>query len=286
MTKIIGFSGRKQSGKNTSAHFVYGLYLAGTGRFKDVGISNNGQIEVLKTDNTLVIFEPQKYYLGVGDIDPEVMDAVNQLSDTVKIYSFADPLKSDICMRILGLSYEQCYGTDEQKNATTHLRWEDMPGVTCIPDEQWISIYDSNYDDNRINDTCQQLGLHYHKSGFMSGREVMEYVGTHLFRRMVNSCWANATLSTIKKESPAVALICDTRFPNEVDAVSDNSGIVIRLTRDPLQSQSDPERALDRDRFDWSKFNYVIDNANMTIAEQADALYPIILQEVTENANS
>lgn len=280
MTKIIGFSGRKQSGKNTSAHFVYGLYLAGTGRFKDVGISNNGQIEVLKTDNTLVIFEPQKYYLGVGDIDPEVMDAVNQLSDTVKIYSFADPLKSDICMRILGLSYEQCYGTDEQKNAPTHLRWEDMPGI--------ISVYESKtlylkHDECLTKEDFDEYGLTIHDNGFMSGREVMEYVGTHLFRRIMNSCWASATLSTIKKESPAVALICDTRFPNEVDAVSDNSGIVIRLTRDPLQSQSDPERALDRDRFDWSKFNYVIDNANMTIAEQVDALYPIILAEAQKH---
>jgi len=283
MTRIIGFSGRKQSGKNTSAHFVYGLYLAGTGRFKDIGLSNNGQIEVLKNDDSLIVFEPQKYYLGIGDIDPEVMDIVDKLSDTVKIYSFADPLKYDICMRVLGLSYEQCYGTDEQKNAPTHLLWQDMPGT--------ISIYDSKtlylkHDEGLTKEDFDSYGLTIHDNGFMSGREVMEYVGTHLFRRMVNSCWANATLSTIKKESPAVALICDTRFPNEVDAISDNSGIVIRLTRDPLQSQSDPECALDKDRFDWNKFDHVLDNANMTIAEQVDALYPIILQEVTENANS
>lgn len=255
MTKIIGFSGRKQSGKNTSAHFVYGLYLAGTGRFKDVGISNNGQIEVLKNDDSLTVFEPQKYYLGIGDIDPEVMDIVDQLSDTVKIYSFADPLKYDICMRVLGLSYEQCYGTDEQKNTPTHLLWENMPGIE-------------------------------HNTGRMTAREVMEWVGTALFRKMNTNCWADATLSNIKKESPAVALICDTRFPNEVDAVSDNSGIVIRLTRDPLQSQSDPECALDKDRFDWSKFNYVIDNANMTIPEQIEALYPIILKEIGTETNA
>lgn len=283
MTKIIGFSGRKQSGKNTSAHFIYGLYLAGTGRFKDVGISNNGQIEVLKNDNTIVIFEPQKYYLGIGYIDSEVMDAVNQLSNTVKIYSFADPLKSDICMRVLGLSYEQCYGTDEQKNAPTHLLWLDMPGTISVNDSKTLYL---KYDERLTKEDFDSYGLTIHDNGFMSGREVMEYVGTHLFRRMMNTCWSNATLSTIKRDSPTVALICDTRFPNEVDAISDNSGIVIRLTRDPLQSKTDPECALDKDRFDWSRFDYVIDNSSMTIPEQLDALYPIILQEIEKNADN
>ncbi len=32
-----------------------------------------------------------------------------------KIYNFADPLKQ-LCIDIFGLTYNQCYGTDEAKN--------------------------------------------------------------------------------------------------------------------------------------------------------------------------
>lgn len=255
MTRIIGFSGRKQSGKNTAANFIYGLYMAGTGRFKDVGISNDGQIEIVKNDDSLVVFEPQKYSLGIGDIDPEIMDTMNQLAQTVKIYSFADPLKTDICMNVLGLFYDQCYGSDDNKNEITHLKWEDMPGIE-------------------------------HNKGYMTAREVMEWVGTALFRKMNTNCWADAIINRINRDQPKFALITDVRFPNEVLKLQTNNGIVIRLTRNPLNSSADPEVALDKDRFDWSKFDHIVDNSNMTIAEQVDALYPIILQEVTENANS
>ena len=259
MTKIIAFSGRKQSGKNTSAYFVYGLYLAGTGQFKDVGLSNEGLIEVVKQDDTLVTFEPLKYYLGIGEIDTEVMDIVNAISPVIKIYSFADALKNDVCMNILGLSYEQCYGSDEQKNKPTHIRWENIPGVTTESDED---------SDNLL----------FHQSGPMTAREVMEYVGTNIFRKMYGDSWDNATMSKIEKEKPTFAMITDTRFGNEVMSVKKRNGKVIRLTRNPVNSNSEPETALDKENFDWNNFDHIVDNENLNISEQCDALYPIILE--------
>lgn len=228
---------------------MYGLFLAGIERFKDIGISNDGKIEVVKQDDSLVVFEPQKYYLGIGDIDNEVMDAVNELSQTVKIYSFADTLKNDICMNMLGLSYDQCYGSEEDKNSPTHIKWENMAGS-------------------------------HKKKGDMASREIMEYVGTDIFRKLNENCHKDGALKKIKRESPRFALITDTRFANEVYGVKENNGIVIRLTRNPIDSSSKPEVALDKDNFDWSKFDHVIDNATCTIAEQCDLLYPIILAEV------
>lgn len=272
MTKIIAFSGRKQSGKNTSAHFVYGLYLAGTGQFKDVGLSNEGLIEVVKQDDTLVTFEPLKYYLGIGEIDPEVMDIVNAISPVIKIYSFADALKNDICMNILGLSYEQCYGSDEQKNKPTHIRWENMPGVICPPN--YVECGNSDYSDINLN----QIGLIEHQSGPMTAREVMEYVGTNIFRKMYGDSWDNATMSKIEKEKPTFAMITDTRFGNEVMSVKKRNGKVIRLTRNPVNSNSEPETALDKENFDWNNFDHIVDNENLNISEQCDALYPIILE--------
>ena len=247
MTKIIALSGRKKSGKTTASNFIYGLYLAGLNRFMDIGLSNSGLLEVQKQDGSLHIVDLQKYYLGIGDIDPDIMDAVLQLSSTIKVYSFADPLKNDICMNILDLTYEQCYDEDG-KNSITQLKWEDMPN--------------SN------------------RAGNMTAREVMEYVGTGIFRKLKTNCWSGGTIRKIFRESPNIAIINDCRFPDEVNSIQENGGIVIRLTRNTENSDSDPEKALDKDYFDWNKFNHVVDNSGLSIAEQCDALYPIILKEI------
>jgi len=275
MTKIIAFSGRKQSGKNTSAHFVYGLYLAGTGQFKDVGLSNEGLIEVVKQDDTLITFEPLKYYLGIGEIDPEVMDIVNAISPVIKIYSFADSLKNDICMNILGLSYEQCYGSDEEKNKPTHIRWENMPGI--ITPHSATYLY-GKYELEFSTEDLLDFGLTVHESGPMTSREIMEYVGTNIFRKIYNDSWDGATMSKIEREKPTFAMITDTRFGNEVMSVKKKNGKVIRLTRNPIDSDSEPETALDKENFDWNNFDHIIDNENLSIGEQCDVLYPIILE--------
>ena len=43
-----------------------------------------------------------------------------------KICYFAHSLKN-MCMDILGLTWEQCYGTDEQKNTFTDILWDKFP---------------------------------------------------------------------------------------------------------------------------------------------------------------
>lgn len=247
MTKIIAFSGRKKSGKTTASNFIYGLYLAGTSRFKDIGLANNGLIEVLKNDDTLHIVDLQKYYLGIGDIDEEIMDTINFLTPTIKVYSFADPLKNDICINIFGMTYDQCYDEDG-KNSLTNITWESMPN--------------SN------------------KTGYMTGREVMEYFGTSIIRKIKQDAWSSATITKIKRDNPKVAIINDCRFPDEVRPIQENNGVVIRLSRNPDNSDSIPECALDPQNFNWDQFNYVIDNKDMTINEQCDYLYPIIVKEV------
>lgn len=185
MTKIIAFSGRKQSGKSTSGEYVQSFIY-----------SLNPQIDV-------------------------------------RTYSFADLLKKNICVDILGLTDKQCWGGDQDKNSLTDLRWENMPGYN-----------------GKLN-------------GYMTAREVMEYVGTKMFRKIKDNIWVEATIKDIKKDSPDVALLLDNRFPNEVDAVLEAGGYVIRLTRDPFHSMAEPEAALDPNNYDWSKFSMIIDNHSM-----------------------
>jgi hypothetical protein len=164
---------------------------------------------------------------------------------TSQIYNFADPLKQDICMNMLGLTYEQCYGNDAKKNEYTDIRWEDVPGYT----EYW-----SEYE------------------GYMTAREVMQVVGTDIFRKMKNDIWASATIKKIIKDNLHFAIIADCRFPNEVDAVKNAGGFVIKLSRNPHNSCHASEVALDIDNYDQNNFDLIIDNETMTIVEQNNAI--------------
>ena len=72
----------------------------------------------------------------------------------------------------------------------------------------------------------------------MTAREVLQYVGTDVFRKMQHNVWADATVRLIEKENPTLALIADCRFPNEVEAIKNAGGIIIKLNRD---TESDDE---------------------------------------------
>ena len=190
MTYILSFSGRKQSGKSTSADYITSLI---------------NEYHIMLREN--------RYELNMS----------------CKIYSFADPLKQDICINILGLTYDQCYGSDDDKNTMTDLRWD---GVQ------------------------------------LTAREAMEIIGTKIFRVLKTNVWADATINKIKKENVDLAIISDCRFPNEVEAVKNSGGINIRLDLDPFHSNTISENSLDQDVYDWSNFDIIIKNSKMTIEEK------------------
>ena len=163
---------------------------------------------------------------------------LEQLEDQAVIYNFADPLKN-ACMDILGLSFDQCYGTDDQKNEL----------VNCYKD-----------------------------GNQMTARQVLQTVGTDFFRSIQHNVWADATIRRIQQDNPLVALIGDCRFPNEVEAVKKAGGTVIKLTRNLYNSDHASETALDPENYDQSNFHLVVDNQNMTIEEQWRVVISYILQ--------
>ena len=175
-------------------------------------------------------------------------------SASTKIYSFADPLKQDVCINILGLTYDQCYGSDIHKNTLTSLRWIDMPG------------YNTNLASN---------------NEYMTAREVMEFVGTNIFRVMKNSVWVDATLNKIQQENLDLAIVADCRFPNEVMAIKNVGGFVIRLDYDPFNSTSDSEIALDQHLFDWKNFDLVINNSTMTMDQKNEQILTFLSDKGT-----
>jgi len=163
-----------------------------------------------------------------------------------KIYNFADALKQDICINILGLSYDQCYGDDIAKNSLTEIRWENVLG----------------YKDLLTNEND------YHSSGFMTARQIMQIVGTDIFRRMKHNVWAEATIKKITNEKYDFAIIADCRFPNEVSAIKQAGGYVIKLMLNPHDSNHASEVSLDAIVYDQSNFDLVIDNSTLSVTEK------------------
>ncbi len=229
MTKIIAFSGRKQSGKNTCANFIYSTYMAKLNISKKININKVGEIEVsdlLNKKEYAGVFKPEEY----SSEDYIVQQVFNKINPHVKIYSFADPLKKDICMDILGLTHDQCYGSDKHKNSMTDLNWDGKK---------------------------------------LTARDVMQIVGTDILRKMKPDVWTSAIIRKIQNESPTLALITDCRFPNEVDCIQQNEGIVIRLGRAIYESDHISETILDKSNYDWDNFDYVVDNTELDIYKQS-----------------
>ena len=59
----------------------------------------------------------------------------------------------------------------------------------------------------------------------------------------------------------------------KVEGIQKVGGIVARLTRNPYNDDHDSETALDKENYDWDKFNVIIDNADLTIEEQCTLTY-------------
>ena len=234
MTTIIALSGRKQSGKTTIGNFFISLFLSNMGVSKEINIEDDGDITLSDIyGNDLYKKITPRYEL---EKDFVVANLYKDLDQHIKIYNFADTLKQNVCMQVFGLSYEQCYGTDDNKNELVDCFW---PSDEKKPNKQ------------------------------MTAREVMQYVGTDVFRKIKKTVWIDSTMSRILKDKPKMAIITDCRFPDEVNAVKNAGGYVIRLTRDLHNSSHSSETALDKDNYDWKNFDYVLDNQNLTIYEQS-----------------
>jgi len=129
-------------------------------------------------------------------------------------------------------------------------------------------------------------------------RGILQYLGSDVMRRIDRDCWVNAWKSTVQdiiKYTPEgspepMILTSDVRFPNEVKAVHDLGGKVIRLLRNPLEDNHESETALDEYQIEtlartWGGltetspqryFDAIIDNREMTIEQQNEAVRKVV----------
>lgn len=260
--KIIAFSGRAQAGKTSCCNYILGMRMWMKGIVRgSFGINENGDLyvtDLLGNTEYEGVFNPYSGSLAMKGFLAEYVDPY------VKLYSMADILKQEVCINLLGLKWEQCYGTNAQKNELTHLRWEDFPGCVTSKDAKFEADYSIDADMKTEHPT-----VFYHKPGFMTGRETMQFVGTEIFRKMYGDCHAKATINRIKQDNSEWAIIMDIRFPNEVDVVKQEEGLVVRLTRNGnIKSQHKSETALDKNNYDWANFDAILTNDKLTLEEQ------------------
>tara|TARA_R110002020_G_scaffold194354_10_gene395173 strand:+ start:19233 stop:20069 length:837 start_codon:yes stop_codon:yes gene_type:complete len=243
MTRILAFAGAKQSGKNTCCSFLHGYQMRSHRIIKDFSISDKGELVVGTVGQDVDGNDTENK--GVLDVTRDDMEfagwAAYNMWPFIKHYAFASTLK-ELAIGLFGLTKEQCYGTDAQKNTLTWMRWENMPA----------------YDGDR--------------EGRMSAREFLQYFGTDVCRYIYNDIWTDRTISELSREEPLIAIISDCRFPNEVNAIKQAGGKIIHLTRSPYEDSHSSENALK----DFDDYDAVIDTENLDIHSSCVELINIL----------
>ena len=180
----------------------------------------------------------------------QLIDISKTSPPSCKIFNWADALK-DFCINILGLSYEMCHGNEDHKNVLTRYSWDKMPMEV------------------RMNNSQNNIP----RTGFMTARNVMQVVGTDIIRKFFSDdIWINATVSKMNIVNPLVALIADTRFKAEVNALLDlPDTYLIYLKRNPYKDNHWGEKDLeDYDFSIWGERFLEIDNSNMKEQDKND----------------
>jgi hypothetical protein len=138
-------------------------------------------------------------------------------------------------------------GTDDEKNAPTKFSW-------------------SQFNKFLLNETRNEIKAQdaWHKP--MTGRHILQVMGTDIFRDIYGDVWVDACLKQIQDEAPELAIVTDCRFPNEVEGIQAAGGKVIRFLRAPFadKDQHKSETALDNHK----GFDRVFDNRTSSIIEQ------------------
>jgi len=269
MTQIIALAGNKLSGKTTASNFLHGHVLKLNEVIRHFDILHDGKLQV----NTQYLKDGEVKD-DMGELDLTRTDdlftgyAGEKIWPYIKMYNFADALK-EICGSLFGLTHEQLHGTE--KNSVTKLRWENMPGAVTPGQLKQVAV---DYNESS-GDIPSCLGIVVHEPGFMTAREVLQFVGTEIFRRMYEPVWVNLLINRIKEESPMIAVIADCRFDNEAQGVKDAGGTVVKLTRQTEVDNHQSERGFDK----FDDFDKVVDNKNMSIKECNQSILDFLIQK-------
>lgn len=256
--KILGFAGAKESGKDTSARFLVGYTMLQNGRLKYFDVDDDGVLWV----NTYTRTPEGELDEGRGAFDinqwkrsPAIKEyCIDAMFPYIKVYSCADRLK-EVAMSVFGLTWSQCYGSNEDKDTLCPVKWVDF--ARLLPPKVRKRLKDQGVLENN-----------------MTAREFLQWFGTDVCRKIKDDCWIGETLQRIRTENSQFAIISDCRFINEVEGIQHGGGRVIRLLRHPHTDGHTSESALDK----YENFDAVLDNREMSVAEQNEAVLQILTE--------
>ena len=273
MARVIGISGKKQSGKTSLAQYLKAMVLKERyDRYKSFEIIQNEEGEVYFGDD-----------IGLGQMDLHPISEIE--NSPIEVYSFGDTLK-DCCMDTLGLTYEQCHGTDEQKNTFTKYLWDNLSMDIRLKysiEKRIEKKADQNMNQFGFRSSNSNVEVPLPREGHMSGREVMQVFGTDICRNMFHDdIWVDATFNKIKKDNIEIAIIADVRFPSEVNAIIDQSDHqLIRLSRNKNSTDThDSETSLDN--FEWQDLGHnvlMVDNEKLEMETKNNLVYDWLFKQ-------
>lgn len=167
-------------------------------------------------------------------------------SSLARIVSFAGPLKK-MAEHVLGVDPSVIYGDDSKKSSPTQFLWDKQSvwirwinsknrSLTYHSSSEVLSLEKKIVNDIKTEYELWKFCTLYNcfptdmRSGPMSGREVLQIIGTDIFRNNFdNKVWVKALERDIHSHPSSLILIDDVRFDDELDAVSSLGGAVIRF---------------------------------------------------------
>jgi hypothetical protein len=252
--RVLGFAGCKRAGKDSAAKFVLGHVLYENMIINKFGMNDKGELIV----NSGYYDDKGQLVEGMGlfelnRLDPEFIYYLQeQIWPHVKVYNFADSLKW-ICMNIYGLTFEQLYGTAEQKQSPCKHTWSKM--MELLPKSIRPSVSDTEAP--------------------MEARQFVQCMGDVL-RWIDDNCLTNSLVDRIKLDDVPFALVADVRRVQEVEAIKAMGGKVIYLTRELTDGDGHHTEhefdSVDREAL----FDAIVDNRTCTIHEKNDEIYRIV----------
>lgn len=237
--KILGFAGLAQGGKSSGANFVAGTILKNKNKIKYFKLDEEGRLVVNSyfKDKLGNLQESE----GILDLARSDWDFSQYAKDHIwphtKHYALADPLKQ-ILINFYGLTYEQVYGTNEQKNNKSPISWEVLSKILDAV------IYNRLYKKRKYDD-------------FLSCRELMQIFGSEICRGLDPVCHARTCINRVVEDSSDFALITDIRFDDEIQYIHKIGGKIILLTKCLEKSDHTSEQILN---LPPESFDYIIDN--------------------------
>lgn len=171
---------------------------------------------------------------------------------------FATELKRQVHV-LFGVPYNILYGDNETKGQLCRVKWEDLP---FKPTQAWI---EKNGWHNEI------------PRGYMTVRSLLQIWGTEIVRSIYNNAWVDALIVNAQSSFSEIIFVNDCRFPNELEGIQANGGVVLRLTRAIYEEdQHESETALDQDVFDWARFDRVIPNHGMNLEDTRHVVWEYV----------